>query len=193
MSRNVDLLPPRHFTGQLIKQRAIMWLFVAGASVVAVGGVSLWIHWKASELESKIVPLRQNVAASSMLGELVAPLATKLEAALGSQAVVKKLLDEPFWNGVLSDIGSATEGKLYITRFDIWREDELIDAESDQKREVAKLRLSGEAPSNFEVVEFMRNLALSHHLAELDLVSSDMSDISDRRRMGQFEIVGVAR
>lgn len=198
MSRQIDLIPEAYAVGYLVRQRAVRWAVVAAVTVVIVIGVSLGIRRHAANLNKEMAGLRQKVAMMAGWPQNLRDLVGELSGTLERQETVKLLLGEPYWCGVLCDIGAATGGVLWLTDLSVRRElitsDEAGGRGDDDivSETVAHVAISGVAPSNVEVIRFLRALEESEFLFDLELQESTMPGALGGEVSVEFRVRGKA-
>ncbi|MFC1736052.1 PilN domain-containing protein [Candidatus Hydrogenedentota bacterium] len=193
MNRQIDMIPEEHFESRLIRQRFMKWLALSITVSAAVLPLGLLTRMNAAKLERSVTPLRESVVSMQGWAGKVAPLADKLQTALGQQSAVKGLLNEPNWCGLFSDVSRAVDKELWLTDLNVRKETRSKEDSGDENREVMLINMSGIAPSNFEVLEFMRRLSESNHLGRLDLKISKMPRFSEDNPSVEFEVRGELR
>ena len=193
MNSRVDLMPEEYYATRIVRRKAIKWLSVM---VFALGGVVVFIAFlrlQAANLSNKVLPLREMVANTQELGEQVAPLANKLNAALKRQEVVHELVAEPAWNGLMHDIAASMESGLWLTQCNVATEKRNKDKDGKETEEVHRLNINGQAQSNEEIIRFMKQLSSSVHLSALELQESSISRRSERAQTIQFGLRGIVQ
>lgn len=193
MKQSVNMMPDEYFATVIVRKRIAAWVAIAVLAVVGSMALSYPATVRAKHKLSVLEPLRQNVASMEKWGERIPSVTTSLRAARTQQQAVSELLNEPFWNGLLADMAAATNGELCITQLDITKH--VIDAGGKNKKtEIPVVTISGMAPGNAEVIQFMQRLSGSEHLKSLELEASRAS--SKGREEGltlEFTIQGVAQ
>ena len=190
MKQEVDLIPEEHVATDQIRRRLLRWGILSLAVVGAVCTLAGSLRWRSANLEAKLIPLRQSVAATSELGKQIAPLTSKLETALDRQLVVEKLLYEPIWCGFLNELATATGHELWLTEFTVDHETSGEATEDGSEYKVAMVSIAGEAYSSFDVIRFMRKLSASSYLKGLKLQRATNPGLRDEDQTVKFSIRG---
>jgi hypothetical protein len=200
MKSSVDLIPREVRAEQTVHKRILGWIAVGVAVVVAVLLVasSLWV--RLGKLDAQVRPLRERVAAMEGWDQKMAPLADRLQSARQRQKIVGRLLKEPFWSGLLSDLSVAAGEKLLLGQVTITKElvnkepvaNKEPDAKDKLQSEIYKVLISGIAPSNGELMSFMTQLGSSKNIKSISLEQSRVSQEKEKQGMVTFEIHGVA-
>jgi Tfp pilus assembly protein PilN len=167
----IDLTPKEYRMGRKVKRRVAAWAAIAVTVSFAVFLTSASFQYRARELEAQVQPMRERVETMGAWSAKLVPLASQLETARNRRLIVDRLLKEPKWSALFSDIAAAAEGDLWLTGARVWKES-VTDEESEQETEVILLALSGSASSDFEVIRFMTKLSESGHLSSLKLEHS---------------------
>jgi hypothetical protein len=184
------MMPEEYFVTDLTRQRALKWMVFGGVVAAAVLAAAYPFNVRARQKTTILEPLRANVASMELWGERVAPVTERLRVASTHQEAANELLHQPFWNGFLSDVAAATGGELRITQLDTAKH---LMGKDDLETEVYLVTISGMAPSNFEVIGFMRRLSSSEHLQSLELEVSRAQRTKDEGPGIEFIIQGIAQ
>jgi len=193
MNRTVDLLPTEYTAAKALGKRLVFWVAVDGLVVVLALMAGLGLRWKATELRSSVERLRSQVSEGQRWAGKLAPLSGKLQEGLKRQEVANRLLAEPCWSGLLSDLAGAVGGKVWLSQLDLRKEAVQPEEEGKPEQTATKIRISGASTSNAEVIAFMNNLSESKRLGELELKISRMPRVSEESVMVEFEVLGVVR
>lgn len=191
MSKQIDLIPEAYAVGYLVRRRALQWAVVAAVAVVIVIGVSLVIRKNAADLERGMVGLRQDVAMMEGWEQNLKELAANLSETLERQETAKSLMGEPYWCGALCDIARATGGTLWLTDLSVTQHTMAPDETGEEAGIVTRVIISGIAPSNVEVIRFLRALEESEHLLELELQESTMPGAEGGEVSVEFRVQGT--
>ena len=190
MKQHVNMMPEEYFVRDLTRRRVLRWVAFAVVVTAMIFALSYPMNARARRREAILGPLRENVASMEQWGERVALVTERLRVASGQQQAVDELLNEPFWNGFLSEVAAATGGELWITQLDTTSY--LMD-DGELETQVPLVTISGMAPSNFEVIRFLRRLSDSKHLQSVELQVSRAARTEEEDFKIEFTIQGIAR
>ncbi|HUT23846.1 MAG TPA: PilN domain-containing protein [Sumerlaeia bacterium] len=193
MNHTVDLLPTEYSAAKAVGKRLGLWIAVNGLAILLALTASLGLRWKATELRSSVERLRSQVSEGQGWAEKVAPLSGKLQEGLERQKVANRLLNEPCWSGLFSDLAGAVGKKVWLNHLDLRKEAARPEEEGKPERSVTEIRISGASTSNAEVIAFINNLSESKRLSELELEISRMPRVSEESVMVEFRVLGVVR
>ena len=197
---NVDLLPGEYKASQRTRKRIMGWTAIAFAAGIAVFVTATPLGLKAIKLESQVAPLRERVVTmESWVNELV-PMAAKLESARKQQIVVNRLLNEPSWSHIFSDLAAAIDGNLWLGSARIFRdtvtgetvtEETASEGSTPVEQQAFFLRISGAAKTNFDIIRFMTKFSESKYIASIDLEMSKTQADSTSRSPVTFDILAM--
>ena len=187
MNHTVDLIPEDTRRRRAVFRRILYWLAIT--AIVSAGslgvGVSKWV--RAGEFEAQLQPLRERVAAMEGWDQKIAPLAEQLKTAQERHRIVGRLIEEPFWSGLLSDVADASGEGVLLGQVSISRE---ITAEKDKpSQEVTRLAMSGVAPSNADLLNLLSKLEASKSVKSVSLERSAVN--AEQPNAGEAETTGM--
>lgn len=196
-TRMIDLIPEDTRRERAVFRRTVCWVAIAAAVAVAVSsvGTSMWI--RTGKLDAQLEPLRTRVAAMEGWEQKVTPLMDKLKSAQQRNAAVGRLLDEPFWSGLLSDIAGASGENVLLGQITISKE--IVNEKGKPSQELVHLAMSGVAPSNPELLGLLSKLESSKNIKSVSLERSAVkpqepsADATESSGPVSFDVRGVVQ
>ena len=189
MTQAVDLIPSKKLVSQSVRRRILVWVGVTVAALLGVVLVTFFFERRVAQLERTGAPLRERVAAMRTRENRLAPLTHSLETAHEKQLLVGRLLVEPSWSGLLSDLAAAGNENVWLTQLDIVKE--AAPERQTEERAVTSMMLTGTATSDLELIHFMTRWSQSEHVARLNLAMSRATEEEEKRGMVEFELRGA--
>lgn len=191
MTQKIDFIPAEYEQARKRRDR----LFRGVALGFTISGIvfilATSIRLQVVQANTKVEPLREQVASMRQWQERVGMLSEDLRGSIEHQAALDRLTQGANWVDFLDAMSDASNDRVWITDCRLTREEEKL--EDGVSRSTSRLALSGVATSDVEVIELMAALSASPYVEDIRLETSRTSSARETLGMIEFAMAGTLR
>lgn len=189
LSATVNLIPDELYISQAMRRRTAFWIVVGVLSLSGLAALSYMGRQRLAAHESGLEQLRGQVSSMHLWEQQLAPLQHRLQSAYQRQEVIRGMLNQPDWNGLLAAIAQQAGTDLWVTSLNTdTAEQNLGEVGSITATTVA---IDGVATTSAAVTRFVAALKTSHHVDELHIVRAQASTEPRLEGAIEFALTGV--
>lgn len=168
MKQSVDLIPREKKQSMAIRLEAKAALTMCCIAALGIAGVAIALGLNERRQSGQLTDLRQQVGQLRPVRDQVAPMTESLSAALIRRESVQRLMEEPAWAVLISDMCGAVNEGIWVASMAL--DQPLVDTGAS---EVApSMLISGTANDERALLQFMTRLSASPRLDSVVLQQS---------------------